>query len=150
MILTWRRVGGRPGNRKAPRRNISSLILFSLSLSSANSRSRFSFSILSSSILSRRLEYAPGPALGPVMESPGEGPGLCPALPREGEGRLLREIFPLTPRSFSSFSACFLSRSSRFLASLLSGTGLKYRSVLLQELPSPLFRCLTNIADCDL
>lgn len=77
------------------------------------------------------------------MDSPGDGPG-----PLRGEGRLLLDTLP--PRSFSSRSWCFRSRSSLFLANLLSGTGLKYRSVRLQELPSPLLRCLTKMADCDL
>lgn len=40
-----------------------------------------------------------------------------------------------------SFSAALRARSSLFLANLESGTGLKVRSVLAQELNSPLFQC---------
>jgi hypothetical protein len=37
-----------------------------------------------------------------------------------------------------------------YLANLESGTGLKYRSVLAHELPSPRFQFLVKMADCDL
>lgn len=40
-----------------------------------------------------------------------------------------------------SFSAAFRARSSLFLANLDSGTGLNVKSVLAQELNSPLFQC---------
>lgn len=46
-------------------------------------------------------------------------------------------IFSLSSRSFS---ACFLSLSSLFLASWLLGTGLKVRSVRVHELNSPRFQ----------
>ena len=49
----------------------------------------------------------------------------------------------------SSLSQAFLIRSSRFLASLESGTGLKIMSVREQEFPSPLFHILVKMADCE-
>lgn len=49
----------------------------------------------------------------------------------------------------SSLSLAFLIRSSRFLANLESGTGLKIMSVREQEFPSPRFHILVNIADCE-
>ena len=49
----------------------------------------------------------------------------------------------------SSLSQAFLILSSRFLASLESGTGLKIMSVREQEFPSPLFHILVKMADCE-
>ena len=40
-------------------------------------------------------------------------------------------------------------RSSRFLANLESGTGLKIMSVREHEFPSPLFHILVKMADCE-
>ena len=51
--------------------------------------------------------------------------------------------------SCSRSAVAFRSRSSRFRASLESGTGLKKRSVLAQEFPSPRFQFLVKMADCD-
>ncbi len=92
--------------------------LFSLSLSSAISLSRFSFSILSSSILSWSELYELGVRLCATL-MPGEMPGA----PLASRLSLLR--------SRSSFSAVLRSRSSRFRASLLSGTGLHNSTSLL-------------------